>query len=198
MDPVDDGNAHSTTPVVTDSTTSVVDDRNTREALKKALKIAREKARADVVSARIAASAAMIKTLKEKVPCWDDVVVSPLTTLPGENRDEYPLSYRASQGTTPLQSIGGLAIASVSAGDIIKVCAWYSMVGFARASKKQCCEALVEAKANLGNAPTSGEPVVGSSTINKKPAKTTKTSKKDVVPKFMGNYFRLINCLFHT
>jgi hypothetical protein len=71
------------------------------------------------------------------------------------------------------------------------------MVGFARATKKQCCEALIEAKANFGNAPTSGEPVVGNSTTNKKTAKTKKPSKKDVVPKFMGNYFCLINCLFH-
>jgi hypothetical protein len=197
MDPVGGGNADSTTPVVADSTTSVVANPNTQEALKKALKMAQEKDWADVVSARTAASAAMLKTLKEKVPCWDDVVVSPLTTLPGENRVEYQLSYRASQGTTPLQSIGSLAIASVSATDIIKVCTWYSMVSFARATKKQCCEALIEAKANFGNAPTAGEPVVGNSTNNKKAAKTTKPSKKDVVPKFMGNYFHLINCLFH-
>jgi hypothetical protein len=83
-----------------------------------------------VAAARTAASAAMLKTLKEKAPCWDDVVVSPLTTLPGEKQVEYMFSYRASQGTTPLQLIVSLAIASVSATEIIKVCAYYLMVGF--------------------------------------------------------------------
>jgi hypothetical protein len=72
--------------------------------------MAQEKDRANVVLARTAASAAMLKMLKEKVPCWDDVVVSPLTTLPGEKQVEYLFSYRASQGTTPLQSIGGTSI----------------------------------------------------------------------------------------
>jgi hypothetical protein len=55
----------------------------------------------------------------------------------------------------------------------------------------------LKARPIFGNAPTLGEPVVGFSTTNKKAAKTTKPTKKDVVPKFMGNYFRLNNCLFH-
>jgi hypothetical protein len=83
-----------------------------------------------VAAVRTVASAVKLKMLKEKAPCWDDVVVSPLTTLPGEKQVEYPFSYRASQCTTPLQLIGSLAIALVSATDIIKVCAYYLMVGF--------------------------------------------------------------------
>jgi hypothetical protein len=139
-----------------------------------------------VAAARTVAPAAMLKTLKEKAPCWDDVVILPLTSLPGEKQVEYLFSYRASQGTTPLQSISSLAIALVSTTNITKVCTYYLVAGFTRASK-----------ANFGNAPTLGEPVVGYLKTNKKAAKTAKPSKKDVVPKFMGNYFCLINCLFH-
>jgi hypothetical protein len=77
MDPVDGS--------IADSTMLVVANSNMLVAIKQAVKIAQEKDWADVVVARTAASAAMLKTLKEKAPCWDDVVVSPLTTLPGEN-----------------------------------------------------------------------------------------------------------------
>jgi hypothetical protein len=43
MDPVDGGNADSTMPIIADSTMLVVADPNTLEALKQAVKIAREK-----------------------------------------------------------------------------------------------------------------------------------------------------------
>jgi hypothetical protein len=123
--------ADSTVLVVANSNTLVATDNGTVSkvglaALKQAVKIAREKDWADVAAARTAALAAMLKTLKEKAQCWDDdVVVSPLTTLPGEKQVKYLFSYRASQGTTPLQLISSLTIASVSATDIIMVCNYY-------------------------------------------------------------------------
>jgi hypothetical protein len=131
---------------------------------------------------------------KSKPPCVDDIVIAPVVTLP-LIQEVFPISYRPSEGTTILKLIGGLDIATVNIKDLIKACAYYSVVGVSKATKIQCCLALIDAKANFGNAPTSGEPVLGKSTTNKNGLKMA--NNKDEVPKLQGNYLRLINCLFH-